>query len=175
MRTFRAWCPTPIGPLLVEGTEVAVRRIAFGRRPTGASGPVPAVLAVAVRELEEYFGGRRREFSFALDLVGTPFQKRVWEQLTGIPFGRTATYGGIASALGRPGAARAVGGANHRNPAVIVVPCHRVIGAGSSLTGYGGGLWRKRWLIAHERSVEATGRPASRPGGAGRSSGRNRG
>jgi O-6-methylguanine DNA methyltransferase len=117
----------------------------------------------AVHQLGEYFRGERRAFTLRLAPAGTDFQKRVWAELGKIPFGATATYGGIAAALRNPGAARAVGGANHLNPISIVIPCHRVIGAGSELRGYGGGLWRKRWLLEHERRAGLTGIAAVEP------------
>jgi methylated-DNA-[protein]-cysteine S-methyltransferase len=106
-------------------------------------------------QLEEYFAGERREFELDLAPSGTPFQLSVWRALCAIPYGETASYGEIAAAVGQPGAARAVGGANNRNPIAIVVPCHRVIGASGSLTGYGGGLPRKRQLLALEAGVPA--------------------
>ncbi|MFE5481536.1 methylated-DNA--[protein]-cysteine S-methyltransferase [Streptomyces sp. NPDC056527] len=104
----------------------------------------------AIRQLDAYFAGELTEFDLPLKLIGTPFQRRVWEQLTQIPYGETRTYGELAEALGSPGASRAVGLANGKNPVSIVVPCHRVIGASGSLTGYGGGLGRKRRLLAFE-------------------------
>jgi methylated-DNA-[protein]-cysteine S-methyltransferase len=106
-------------------------------------------------QLKEYFDGERREFDLGLAPTGTPFQLEVWSALREIPYGETASYGEIAAAVGQPGAARAVGGANNRNPIAIVVPCHRVIGANGSLTGYGGGLPRKRRLLALEAGVSA--------------------
>jgi methylated-DNA-[protein]-cysteine S-methyltransferase len=106
-------------------------------------------------QLEEYFAGERREFDLELAPSGSPFQLSVWRALCAIPYGATASYGEIAAAVGQPGAARAVGGANNRNPIAIVVPCHRVIGASGSLTGYGGGLPRKRRLLALEGGVPA--------------------
>ncbi|MFE1382307.1 methylated-DNA--[protein]-cysteine S-methyltransferase [Streptomyces sp. NPDC058740] len=112
--------------------------------------PDPRPFDEAVRQLDAYFAGRLTEFDLPLHLVGTPFQLRVWEQLRRIPYGRTRTYGELAEALGNPGAARAVGLANGRNPVSIIVPCHRVIGSGGSLTGYGGGLDRKKRLLAFE-------------------------
>jgi methylated-DNA-[protein]-cysteine S-methyltransferase len=107
-------------------------------------------LAAALRQLTEYFAGTRREFDLPLRLRGTEFQKRVWQELTEIPYGETWSYGELAKRINNPSASRAVGLANGRNPISILVPCHRVIGADGSLTGYGGGLERKRWLLAHE-------------------------
>jgi len=106
----------------------------------------------AVEQLEAYFAGERREFDLELDLVGTSFQRQVWEALLTIPYGETRSYGQVAEQIGSPGASRAVGLANGHNPIGIIVPCHRVIGANGNLTGYGGGLDRKRALLALERS-----------------------
>jgi methylated-DNA-[protein]-cysteine S-methyltransferase len=108
-------------------------------------------LDAARRQLDEYFAGTRQTFTVPLDLAGTPFQQEVWRALTEIPYGVTASYGELARSVGRPGAARAVGAANRRNPVAVIVPCHRVIGAGGGLTGYGLGLPRKAWLLDHER------------------------
>ena len=107
-------------------------------------------LAPLRRQLEEYFAGERREFELDLAPSGSPFQLDVWRALCAIPYGETASYGEIAATVGQPGAARAVGGANNRNPIAIVIPCHRVIGANGTLTGYGGGLPRKQQLLALE-------------------------
>jgi len=112
--------------------------------------PTTAPLPEAVRQLREYFAGERREFDLPLRFSGTEFQNRVWRKLTTIPFGETWSYGQLAKRLDNPGAQRAVGLANGKNPIAIVVPCHRVIGADGSLTGFGGGLPRKEWLLAHE-------------------------
>jgi methylated-DNA-[protein]-cysteine S-methyltransferase len=112
--------------------------------------------AVAGRQLDEYFAGDRKEFSVALDLQGSPFQVEVWNALLAIPYGLTASYRDIALAIGRPAAVRAVGAANGRNPISIIVPCHRIIGADGSLTGYGWGVDRKAWLLAHERGRDTT-------------------
>ncbi len=110
------------------------------------AGPLPE----AARQIDEYFAGNRREFDLPLRMPGTEFQRRVWQMLNEIPYGRTWSYGELAKYVGNPNASRAVGLANGRNPISILVPCHRVIGADGSLTGYGGGLERKRWLLAHE-------------------------
>ncbi|MEU8618492.1 methylated-DNA--[protein]-cysteine S-methyltransferase [Streptomyces sp. NPDC048623] len=112
--------------------------------------PDPRPFTEAVRQLDAYFAGELTEFDLPLNLTGTPFQLRVWEQLRLIPYGETRTYGELAEALGSPGASRAVGLANGKNPVTIIVPCHRVIGSGGSLTGYGGGLDRKKRLLAFE-------------------------
>jgi methylated-DNA-[protein]-cysteine S-methyltransferase len=109
------------------------------------------VLAEATRQLDEYFAGQRRGFDLPLALEGTAFQRRVWDALRDIPYGETTSYGRLASEIGQPTAARAVGLANGRNPVSIIVPCHRVVGADGSLTGYGGGLDRKQRLLDLER------------------------
>ncbi|MBY8876776.1 methylated-DNA--[protein]-cysteine S-methyltransferase [Actinacidiphila acidipaludis] len=111
------------------------------------------VFEQVVTQLAEYFAGERTGFDLDLRLSGTPFQQRVWSALRDIPYGETVSYGELADVLGQPGASRAVGLANGKNPVGIIVPCHRVIGANGSLTGYGGGLDRKRWLLAFERGA----------------------
>jgi methylated-DNA-[protein]-cysteine S-methyltransferase len=117
--------------------------------------PSAGVLPLALQQLREYFAGSRRTFDLPLALSGTAFQERVWRALSEIPYGETWSYGQLARHLGNPGASRAVGLANGRNPISIILPCHRVIGADGSLTGYGGGLPRKQWLLAHEASATA--------------------
>jgi len=154
---YRALYKSPIGRIEVRGTEAGVSDLNFvkakGSRRVGASrNDLPAPLADALVQLEEYFLGKRRVFTVKLDLDGTAFQRQVWRELLSVGFGRTTTYKAIAQALGRPAATRAVGGANHRNPVSIIVPCHRVVGSDGRLTGYGGGLWRKEWLLRHEQA-----------------------
>jgi methylated-DNA-[protein]-cysteine S-methyltransferase len=110
----------------------------------------------AVREqLAAYFAGERQQFDVPIKLAGTPFQQHVWRELVRIPFGTTITYGQLAQRVGKPSASRAVGHANGRNPVSIIVPCHRVIGANGTLTGYAGGVDKKQWLLAWERSATA--------------------
>ncbi|MFH9980922.1 methylated-DNA--[protein]-cysteine S-methyltransferase [Streptomyces sp. NPDC017179] len=115
--------------------------------------PDDAPFGEAVEQLEAYFGGELKEFTVPMRLHGTPFQRSVWDQLRKIPYGETRSYGDLATALGNPGASRAVGLANGKNPVGIIVPCHRVIGTGGSLTGYGGGLPRKQRLLDFERGA----------------------
>jgi methylated-DNA-[protein]-cysteine S-methyltransferase len=112
-------------------------------------------LGPAFAQVDEYFQGERCEFTTCLSVRGTDFQKEVWRRLVAIPYGETATYSELARAVGRPKAGRAVGQANHRNPISIIIPCHRVIGNDGRLVGYGGGLWRKKWLLAHEKKWAA--------------------
>lgn len=131
------------------GTEDAARIASIGEAEM-SEGRI-AVLDQAVAQLEEYFAGTRREFNLRLDPGGTPFQQSAWMVLRSIPYGRTMTYGEQARRLGDPNKARAVGAANGKNPLSIVVPCHRVIGSSGHLTGFGGGLEAKSWLLDHER------------------------
>ena len=146
---------SPIGRLLLTCDDHALTGLYMEPEQARTTGgwvqdASAAPLAAAARQLAEYFAGSRREFDLVLRLDGTVFQTRVWRELTKIPYGRTWSYGDLAKRIGKPSAPRAVGLANGRNPISIVVPCHRVIGADGSLTGYGGGLPRKRWLLAHE-------------------------
>ncbi|MBM9505069.1 methylated-DNA--[protein]-cysteine S-methyltransferase [Actinacidiphila acididurans] len=112
------------------------------------------VFAEATEQLAAYFAGERTDFDLGLAMAGTPFRQRVWAALCDIPYGETVTYGELAEAIGQPNASRAVGLANGRNPISIVVPCHRVIGSNGSMTGYGGGIERKRWLLAFESGAQ---------------------
>ncbi|MET9508153.1 methylated-DNA--[protein]-cysteine S-methyltransferase [Streptomyces flavidovirens] len=146
---------SPYGPLTLVATDGMLSGLymtdqrhrppgeSFGERATG-------ILGEAVRQLDAYFAGELKEFDLELSLDGTPFQRGVWAQLQQIPYGETWTYGQLAERLGNPAASRAVGLANGKNPVGIIVPCHRVVGAAGSLTGYGGGLERKRRLLAFE-------------------------
>jgi methylated-DNA-[protein]-cysteine S-methyltransferase len=121
------------------------------------------VLVGAAAQLSEYFAGKRRLFDLPIGPQGSGFQVRVWRQLMRIPYGETCSYGDIARSIGRPTASRAVGAANGANPSPIIVPCHRVIGANGSLTGYGGGLPVKRWLLEHERGWKQPSLPGTHP------------
>ncbi len=168
MTTYTTDLESPVGRLRLYGDRRALLAVLFDSEepPALADDADPAiedpragVLPAAVRQLREYFDGARREFDLPLAPHGTPFQQTVWRALTRIPYGRTLAYGELARRIGKPGAARAVGMANHHNPLSIIVPCHRVIGADGALTGYGGGLDRKRWLLALEHG---TGVPARR-------------
>ena len=148
---------SPVGPLTLTASDRALRGVHFAGDALAldlARRGTTAPLDAAARQLDEYFAGDRRDFALELDLgAGTPFQQAVWAELLRIPYGETVSYGEVARRLGRPERVRAVGAANGRNPIAIVVPCHRVIGADGSLTGYGGGLDRKRALLALEGSA----------------------
>ena len=162
MNLRRRVIQSPIGPLTLVGSEDGLREIRWHLRlPAGdsaaleyAAGGPSGLLAETQAQLDEYFAGRRRRFTLPLDLVGTPFQVAAWLALADVPFATTVSYGEQARRLGRPAAARAVGAANGRNPVPIVLPCHRVVGADGSLTGFGGGLWRKQELLDHEAAVQ---------------------
>lgn len=144
---------SPVGPLTLHSNGVALTGVEFDQ-PRYPLAPSPRgedrVLTLARRELDRYFAGKLRAFTVPVEAKGTPFQQRVWRALREIPFGETRTYGQQAAAIGKPAAVRAVGSANGRNPISIVVPCHRVIGADGSLTGFGGGIERKQALLALE-------------------------
>ena len=146
---------SPVGVLTLVSDGRALIRIHFGKLPAREAGPEltaaeDSILARAARQLGEYFDGKRASFDLPLDPAGTEFQKRVWKELSKIPFGRTSTYAELARRIGAPKASRAVGGANGRNPLPIVVPCHRVIGKDGSLTGFAFGIGAKQKLLAHE-------------------------
>ena len=147
---------TPLGPVTLGSTERGLAALRFGKSiPRGGMVDVHAN-QMFIKQVEEYFQGRRSSFDFPIDLAGTPFQVAVWRELMKIPYGETRTYGDIAKSLGKPRAARAVGMANHQNPIAIVVPCHRVIGHNGSLTGYAGGIHLKQQLLSiekHERTL----------------------
>ena len=155
MNTF-CYFESPIGPLLLtsDGTSLTgIYMQVSGKAPSTdgwAEDATIGPLAETLRQLSEYFSGSRRDFELPMRLEGTAFQQRVWRELTKIPYGETWSYGELAKRIGNPNASRAVGLANGRNPIPILVPCHRVIGSDGSLTGYGGGLDRKRWLLSHE-------------------------
>jgi AraC family transcriptional regulator of adaptative response/methylated-DNA-[protein]-cysteine methyltransferase len=159
------WVPSPVGPLLLAAHDSALCLLEFADRRSLAAQieqlkrrigrPIApganAVLEQAKRELAEYFAGERQRFEVALDAPGTPFEERVWTALRAIPYGATASYADVARGIGSPSAVRAVARANGRNRIAIAIPCHRVIGSDGSLTGYGGGLWRKQALLELER------------------------
>lgn len=147
--TYRLLVQSPIGPLTLFGTESALVKLVFGDAREGPDAPSP-VLRQAARELEEYFSGKRREFTAALAPEGTAFQQKVWSELRKIPYGTTASYRDIAVGIAKPGAAVAVGQANSRNPIPILIPCHRVIGSDGRMVGYAGGLEIKKALLAVE-------------------------
>jgi methylated-DNA-[protein]-cysteine S-methyltransferase len=163
--------PTPVGLLTLVGSDRGLRAVLWpklsprraGISPRLRRDPEHPMLRKTMQQLDEYFAGSRTSFDLPLDLEGTRFQLAAWRSLADIPFGATTTYGRQAAALGVPRAARAVGAANGANPVCIVLPCHRVIGADGSLTGFGGGLPVKQWLLDHEAQVLSTRTIVSNP------------
>jgi methylated-DNA-[protein]-cysteine S-methyltransferase len=153
---------SPVGPLTLvanDGELCGLYMAEQRHRPSEATFGVAdaGLFAEAVEQVEEYFAGSRTHFDLPLGPVGTEFQQRVWEALQAIPYGQTVAYGQIATKIGNPAASRAVGLANGRNPIGIIVPCHRVVGSTGCLTGYGGGLERKQFLLDFEREVDSGG------------------
>ena len=150
---------SPVGPLtlVVDDAGILCALYTDGQKYFPAAEALGArddtVAADAVAQLAEYFAGERADFDVELAPRGTAFQQEVWDALRAIPAGETRSYGEVAAALGRPGASRAVGAATGRNPISIIVPCHRLVGASGAMTGYAGGVDRKRWLLDHERGV----------------------
>ncbi len=144
-----AFINSPLGITKIVGDENGVSIISVlsvGELST----KIPNELQEAVSQLQEYFGGKRKDFDFKLNPKGTDFQQKVWQELLNIPFGKTMSYMDLSKKIGDVKAIRAVASANGKNPLWIVIPCHRVIGTDGSLTGYAGGLWRKKWLLEHE-------------------------
>jgi len=151
MKSYKAYYKSPLGPIEISGMQDSILAIDFVEEMLPGDADLPFCLKTCLKQIEEYFSGKRKEFLLKLDAQGTIFQRRVWQQLEKIPYGEVVSYGEIASIIGKPKACRAVGSANGKNPIAIIIPCHRVIGSDGSLTGYGGGLWRKEWLIKHEK------------------------
>jgi methylated-DNA-[protein]-cysteine S-methyltransferase len=154
VQTYTACYESEIGPFEIVGTQKGILTIKFNTDPLVTNDNLPACMAECLEQLEDYFKGRRQKFNVPLQLEGTDFQKAVWRQLEKIPFGQTASYGDVARAIDRPRAFRAVGNANNRNPIPLIIPCHRVIGSNGQLVGFGGGIWRKKWLLDHEKSLQ---------------------
>jgi methylated-DNA-[protein]-cysteine S-methyltransferase len=144
---------SPVGYLDITAGDAGIQSIYFSEQKTDTTTP-SQLLSEAVNQLQEFFAGSRTSFDLPLDPQGTDFQKRVWKELLNIPFGETVSYLEMAKRLGDVNAVRAVGVANGKNPISIIVPCHRVIGSNGKLVGYGGGLWRKEWLLNFESSDE---------------------
>jgi methylated-DNA-[protein]-cysteine S-methyltransferase len=158
------WWParTPVGELVLAGDDEALHWVLLPGDPQGAMARQrpekrgrPKSVALAEQQLEAYFAGTLAHFDLPLCARGSDWQKRVWRALQAIPFGETRSYGAVASAVGNPRAARAVGGAVNANPLPVIIPCHRVVGSGGDLVGFGGGLDLKAALLAHERNVLA--------------------
>lgn len=144
---------SPIGLIKIEGSEKGISSVSFieNEEDVGEK-EIPSILIDCVNQLDEYFKNERKEFSVKLDLNGSPFQEIVWNEVKNIPYGLTTTYNEVAEKIRNKQTVRAVGSANSRNPVLIIIPCHRVIGTKGKLTGYSGGLWRKDWLINFENN-----------------------
>ena len=141
---------SPVGILKISGTEQYISEVTFKEKEETPSEYLSPMLINCVEQLIQYFNGERRQFDFPMNQSGTPFQQDVWNHLLTIPFGRTISYMDLAKMTGDTKATRAVANANGKNNIAIVIPCHRVIGSNRELTGYAGGLWRKKWLLEHE-------------------------
>lgn len=148
--SYKVYYRSPIGLIEIVARREGISFLGFVEKESPDSSEVPPCLTECFKQIDEYFMGNRRAFSISLLLDGTSFQKKVWNELLKIPFGETASYMEIARSCGHERAVRAVGNANGSNPISIIVPCHRIIGHNGKLVGYGGGLWRKEWLLKHE-------------------------
>jgi methylated-DNA-[protein]-cysteine S-methyltransferase len=147
---------SPVGLLKISGTEQYISEVLFHdttQKHTGHNRDMPPMIIQCIEQFIQYFHGERRVFELPLSQAGTAFQQDVWNELMTIPFAKTISYIELARKIGDPKATRAVANANGRNNVVIIVPCHRVIGASKQLVGYGGGLWRKKWLLEHEMKI----------------------
>jgi methylated-DNA-[protein]-cysteine S-methyltransferase len=153
MKKYTTFYDSKVGLLKIVSTEKAITGVNFsGKKKIKSDKNLPPILKKCQKQLDQYFNGKRQNFSLKLQIEGTDFQKKVWEQLQHIPYGATASYKDIARAVGNEKAVRAVGSANGKNNIAIIIPCHRVIGQDGNLVGFGGGLWRKVWLLNHEKS-----------------------
>lgn len=158
-KEYKVYYQSEIGILEIVGTDEHIRSVRFVEAEERDEGidqaDVPLTVAACLTQLDEYFRGERQTFSLDLEPEGTEFQKAVWRQLSTIPYGQTASYLDIAKLIDNEKAVRAVGAANGQNKIAIIIPCHRVVGSDGKLTGYGGGLWRKAWLLNHERKCSS--------------------
>ena len=152
--TQTTYYKTPIGTAKIIGNKNGIQAVSVLDEDIETSCDIPECLQDCVKQLEDYFKGKRNSFDLKLNPKGTVFQKKVWDELLNIPFNTTRTYLEQSKSLGDVKAIRAVASANGKNPIWIIIPCHRVIGSDGSLTGYAGGIWRKKWLLAHENPVK---------------------
>jgi methylated-DNA-[protein]-cysteine S-methyltransferase len=150
-KLYKTYYSSDVGILEITGSEAGILSVGFVDGDTTNQDDVPECLKECVRQLDEYFNCKRKEFDLKLLTHGTDFQIKVWKELLTVPCGKTATYGEIAERTGNTKASRAVGNANNKNRIAILIPCHRIIGSNGKLTGYAGGLWRKEWLLEHEK------------------------
>jgi methylated-DNA-[protein]-cysteine S-methyltransferase len=150
MNLYTTYHSTPVGLLRIQCSDKYIKAVLFAEEAKEQTSDEHKLLQTCARQLDEYFAGKRKEFTLPLNQDGTEFQVKVWNLLSKIPFGKTISYHTLAKQYGDLKAIRAVASANGKNNLAIIVPCHRVIGSDQSLTGYAGGLWRKRWLLEHE-------------------------
>jgi methylated-DNA-[protein]-cysteine S-methyltransferase len=154
--SFSTYYHSPVGFLKISGTEDFISEVTFHdntEKNEGTKKHLPPMVIQCIEQLIQYFNGQRRVFELPINQPGTPFQQTVWNELAVIPFGKTMSYIQLAIKTGDPKATRAVASANGKNNVAIIIPCHRVIGADKTLVGYGGGLWRKKWLLEHEMKI----------------------
>jgi len=154
MESVKTYYKTPIGTAEITGNENGIQSISMLDDNIASSTDIPYFLQDCVTQLDEYFKGTRSEFDLKLNPKGTDFQRKVWNELLNIPYGKTRSYLEQTKQIGDPKAIRAVASANGKNPIGIIIPCHRVIGSDGSLTGYASGIWRKKWLLEHESPVK---------------------
>ena len=148
--TYHTWMESPIGWVAIKADDMGLTSLWFCEAEEKGESKPNAITEQCEQEIREYFAGERKVFTVPLNPEGTPFQKRVWRALLGLDFGQSASYLDISKILGDEKLTRAVGSANGKNPIAVIVPCHRVIGSDGSLTGYAGGMQRKKWLLQHE-------------------------
>lgn len=154
MKDFTKIYNSVIGPLKIIVTDKGLSHLIFdAKSESDSSTPLHSIIIEAIKQLDEYFQGRRKIFNLPLDIRGTDFQKRVWSEVNKIEYGMVTTYKDVAQSINNIKAVRAVGLANGSNPIPIIIPCHRILGSNGKLTGYGGGLWRKEWLLRHEGAI----------------------
>jgi methylated-DNA-[protein]-cysteine S-methyltransferase len=144
---------SPVGHVKISGDHEGITEVVFTEDLAESTGNIPDTLAEAVTQLNEYFSKKRKEFNLKLNPEGTAFQKKVWDTIQQVKFGKTQSYGQMATILDNPKVIRAAASANGKNPIAIIIPCHRIIGSDGSLTGYAGGIHRKKWLLEHESPV----------------------
>ncbi len=155
MKFYSTYYPSPLGTIYIQSTQESVFSLQFVKQVSSNSIELPEILRHCLQEIDEYFKGKLRQFSVPITLNGTDFQVAVWQSLQDLPYGETLSYRDIAEYIQKPNAYRAVGHANKKNPLPIIIPCHRVVGKNGHLTGYNKGLWRKKWLIEHEKKHSA--------------------
>lgn len=151
-----AYFKSPIGTARIEGDESGISSVVLVDEELSTSKNISRSLVDCIHQLDEYFKGKRTDFELNLNPKGTVFQKKVWQELQNIPYGKTSTYKRQSLIYGDLKAIRAVASANGKNPIWIIIPCHRVVGSDGALTGYAGGIWRKKWLLEHENPVKQT-------------------